>query len=261
MIDTIIFDLDGTLVQTEKLKAISYAKAVVELCPKTLKEDVVVEAFKDMAGLSKQEVATSLMIHFGLEEKAAARMDEFGVDTAWQSFVRIRLDFYHKMLEDPQVIRSNQWPHAISLLKAANERSCKLGLATMSYCKQVRKILGALELNNTFDFVASREDVQKPKPNSEIYNLVMAELDSSPETTLIIEDSPAGVEAALRSQAEVIAVATPFTAERLQTIKALPKDRLVSDPARLMEVVQQVFARTARAYNDYKVENHKIFVA
>jgi len=28
-----IFDLDGTLVQTEKLKALSYARAAVELCP------------------------------------------------------------------------------------------------------------------------------------------------------------------------------------------------------------------------------------
>jgi beta-phosphoglucomutase-like phosphatase (HAD superfamily) len=33
MIKAMIFDLDGTLVQTEKLKALSYAKAAVALCP------------------------------------------------------------------------------------------------------------------------------------------------------------------------------------------------------------------------------------
>ena len=33
MIEAVIFDLDGTLVQTEKLKALSYAKAAVELNP------------------------------------------------------------------------------------------------------------------------------------------------------------------------------------------------------------------------------------
>ena len=32
MIQAMIFDLDGTLVQTERLKAISYAQAAVELC-------------------------------------------------------------------------------------------------------------------------------------------------------------------------------------------------------------------------------------
>ena len=38
MILAIIFDLDGTLVETEELKALSYARAVVELRPEELKE-------------------------------------------------------------------------------------------------------------------------------------------------------------------------------------------------------------------------------
>ena len=42
MIRAMIFDLDGTLVQTEKLKALSYAKAARMLRPE-LKEDVVVD--------------------------------------------------------------------------------------------------------------------------------------------------------------------------------------------------------------------------
>ena len=41
-----IFDLDGTLVQTERLKAISYARAAIELCPYNLTEEEVIEAFK-----------------------------------------------------------------------------------------------------------------------------------------------------------------------------------------------------------------------
>ena len=45
-IKTIIFDLDGTLVQTEKLKALSYAKAVVELCPQAIQEAEVIERIK-----------------------------------------------------------------------------------------------------------------------------------------------------------------------------------------------------------------------
>ncbi|MGB0387003.1 MAG: HAD hydrolase-like protein [Ardenticatenaceae bacterium] len=45
MINAMIFDLDGTLVQTEKLKALSYAKAAVELRPE-LAEDEVFAAFK-----------------------------------------------------------------------------------------------------------------------------------------------------------------------------------------------------------------------
>lgn len=43
MIRPMIFDLDGTLVQTEKLKARSYAKAAVELCPHEFEEQEVIE--------------------------------------------------------------------------------------------------------------------------------------------------------------------------------------------------------------------------
>ena len=244
MIDTIIFDLDGTLVQTEKLKAISYAKAAVELCPKTLSEEVVLEAFKDVVGLPRQQVATTLMTQFDLEYKARARMQEFDVSIPWQSFVQVRLNIYHEMLADPNTILNNQWPYTITLLKAADEQSCKLGLATMSHRKEAMRVLRILDLTNVFDFIATREDVQEGKPNPEIYNLAMAELGSSPETTLIIEDSPAGVQAALNSKATVIAVATPFTSKRLHTLEGLAKDSLVDDPAKLMGVVNQTLQKS-----------------
>ena len=65
-----IFDLDGTLVQTEKLKAISYAKAAVELCPSELQEVQVIEAFKGVVGLPRREVGKRLVDRFGLETKA-----------------------------------------------------------------------------------------------------------------------------------------------------------------------------------------------
>jgi beta-phosphoglucomutase len=48
MIQAMVFDLDGTLAQTERLKALSYAHAAVELCPHPLGEAEVVEAFKDV---------------------------------------------------------------------------------------------------------------------------------------------------------------------------------------------------------------------
>ena len=77
-IQAVIFALDGTLVQTEKLKAISYARAAVVLYPRTLHEAEVIDAFKEVEGLSRREVATVLVERFDLAEKAAARMSERG---------------------------------------------------------------------------------------------------------------------------------------------------------------------------------------
>lgn len=206
MIKAMIFDLDGTLVQTEKLKALSYARAAVELCPFEIKESEVLEAFKEVVGLSRQQVASSLVERFGLEETARNRMDEFGVSTPWQAFVQVRLAIYQQMLADPQVIRDNQWPHNLALLAQARRENCKVGLATMSYCSQVKRVLEILELNDVFDFVASRDDVKHGKPDPEIYLLAARELGVNPRESLVIEDSPSGVQAALKAGMNVVAV-------------------------------------------------------
>ena len=53
MILAFVFDLDGTLVETEELKALSYARAAIELRPDLVEADVV-EAFKDFVGHSRR---------------------------------------------------------------------------------------------------------------------------------------------------------------------------------------------------------------
>lgn len=240
MIRAMIFDLDGTLVQTERLKAISYARAAIQLRPNDITETEVIEGFKDVVGLSRREVAVGLMERFGLEAAASQRMAEFGVDTPWQAFVQIRLAIYEEMLADPEVLRRNQWPYNIALLHEARRTCCKVGLATMSYCPQVRRVLEILDLSNAFDFVASRDDVEHGKPAPEIYLLVAKELDVSPEECLVIEDSPSGVKAALTAGMWCIAVTTPFTQKAIHAQRLLPEAHIVDDPDQLPGVVAHV---------------------
>ena len=245
MIRAMIFDLDGTLVQTEKLKALSYARAAVELCPYEIKEKEVIEAFKDVVGLSRQEVATSLVERFDLAGKAQGRMAEFGVSTPWQVFVQVRLGIYQEMLANPQVIRDNQWPHNMALLDQALREKCKVGLATMSYCQQAQRVLEILKLKDAFDFVASRDDVERGKPDPEMYLLVARELEVDPAECLVIEDSPTGVLAALNAGMKVVAVSTPFTRQRLHDSGLLPEEHIVDDPAELENVVEHVIRHSS----------------
>src|SRR5258708_28495215 len=97
MIRAVIFDLDGTLVETEELKALSYARAAVELRPE-LSETEIVEAFKDVVGLSRQEVATALLQRFGLEAAARPRMAELDCRAPSPSYVEVRQRLYAAML-------------------------------------------------------------------------------------------------------------------------------------------------------------------
>lgn len=239
---TMIFDLDGTLVQTEKLKAESYALAAVELCSDALGAEDVIAAFGDVVGLPRREVAMHLVEQFGLEKRALAVAPEFGVNTAWQSFVQVRLRHYNQMLEDPEIIRNHRWDHNIELLEFARRSSCKTGLATMSHCVEASRVLDILGLHDRFDFIATRDDVSVGKPDPEIYLLVASELRSAPERCLVIEDSPTGVAAALAAGMRCVAVATPFTQEALHSSGLLGDMWIVDDPADLAEVVARRYS-------------------
>lgn len=244
MIKAMIFDLDGTLVQTEKLKALSYALAAVELCPYSLTETKVIEAFKEVVGLPRREVAQALIQRFDLAEAARLRMAEFGVHTPWQAFVQIRMGFYTAMLADPEVLRDNQWPHTVSLLHLARETGCQVGLATMSRCRQAHRVLEVLDLGDAFDFVATRDDVERGKPDPEIYQLVAQELRVLTHECLVIEDSPSGVMAAQAAGMPVVAVATAFTRDTLQTADLLPPHLIVDDPTTLAQVVAPLVSQS-----------------
>lgn len=61
---------------------------------------------------------------------------------------------------------------------------------------QLNQILAALDLASSFDFIATRDDVESGKPNPEIYTLVSSELGVTPEDILVIENSVSGVQAA-----------------------------------------------------------------
>jgi len=242
MILAVIFDLDGTLVETEELKALSYARAAVALRPEDLSVADVIDAFQEVVGLSRREVAMALIQRFGLEEAAQARIAEFGVDAPWQAYVQIRLRIYEDMLNDPTLLWRYRYPHTLALLHEVRRRGCLTALATMSYCAQVRRVLDILGMPNAFDFVASRDDVEHGKPDPEIYLLVAHQLGIPPEDCLVVEDSPTGVKAGLAAGMNVVAVGTNFTRQRLHESGLLPVGHIVDDPATLPQIVAHVIA-------------------
>ena len=241
MIRAMIFDLAGTLVQTEKLKALSYAGAATVLRPE-LNEADVIEAFKDVVGLSRHEVAQKLVARFGLETAARTHMDAYSLETPWHAYIQIRLKVYNDLLADPEVIVCNQWPHNVELLKRAAKSCTKVGLATMSVCTQVQRVLSILKLDDVFDFVASRDDVENGKPDPEIYLLVADQLGIPPSQCLVIEDSPSGVRASLAAGMACIAVSTPFTKQALHAAGILDNRWIVDDPVTLLAVVDRTMA-------------------
>jgi beta-phosphoglucomutase len=238
VISAVIFDLDGTLVETEELKALSYARAAVELRP-DLDEKEVVEAFKDFVGLSRQEVAVGLMQRFGLEEAARAHIKEFGVHRPWQAYVQIRLRIYEELLADPNIVLAHRYPHNIALLCDVRREGYPTGLATQSHREQARRVLDILGLADEFDIIVTRDDVDHGKPDPEMDLLAARELGVGPEECLAIEDSPAGVRAALAAGMEAIAVTTELTRQKFRDTDLLDRRWVVDDPRTLPTVVRR----------------------
>ena len=246
MIRAMLFDLDGTLVQTESLKAISYARAAVELCPRHITEEAVIDAFKEVVGLSRQEVSQRLIEKFSLQDLLMEKMKNGQIpstSTLWQAFAQVRLKKYEELLSDPQILHDHLCPFNVGLLKyARSSNQFKTGLATMSQCEQARRVLEILELHNMFDFIATRDDVENGKPDPEIYLLVANQLEVSVTECIVIEDSTTGVKSALAAGMKCIAVTTDFTRESLHT-SGLVEDRwIVDDTTKLMEVAKEAMA-------------------
>lgn len=239
MYKAVVFDLDGTLVQTEQLKAASYAEAAHELDP-GIDPSEVDNAYKAVVGRSRHEAASTLLAHFHLEAAAGRRMGDFGVATPWQAFVQVRLAIYQKWITDAGTIRRHRWPYNVELVDMAERAGCRLALATMSHCDQTRTILTALDMEGVFEFVATRDDVDRPKPDPEIYLLARHHLGIPAEETLVLEDSLPGVESALAAGLSVVAVTTPFTKESIHQSHMLPPDRVIDNHAAVIPLFDQL---------------------
>ncbi|HET7378534.1 MAG TPA: HAD family phosphatase [Gaiellales bacterium] len=236
-----IFDLDGTLVETERLKALSYAWAARELRPR-LSEDEAVEAFAEFVGQTRDEMARNLTARLGLEEAARARMAEFGAGEPWQVLSVLRTRRYDGVLGDPELLRRQRYPHNIELLHWARRHEFRTALCSMSHRTEIDRVLDALGLAGCFEVIASVDDVARAKPDPEIDLLVAGRLGVTPAECLVIEDSPPGVQAARAAGMAVIAVTTALTRRQFRDHELLDRRWVVDDPGTLRTVVQERLA-------------------
>ncbi len=239
MISAVIFDLDGTLLETEELKALSYARAAVELRPGLREDDVTAAYADDLVGHSRREVAEAVVQRFGLEEAARGRMADVGEEESWRVLVKIRVGIYEDLLEDSDLLLEKRYPHNIEMLRELRREGYPTACATMSHRYQVERVLSVLNLEDAFDVVATADDIQNGKPDPEIDLLVAKKMSIPPEEFLVIEDSPAGIEAGIAAGMVVVAVPTKLTIRGVRAAGVLEPRWVVEDPQTLPDVVRR----------------------
>jgi HAD superfamily hydrolase (TIGR01549 family) len=237
MIKAIIFDLDGVLVQTEKLKSLAYAKAVQRIRNLSKPDFRASDAYQEVVGAPRETTSTYVMNKLGLEDDLCPLMEKYNVSRPVDALTAVRYEIYYEMIEDPQVIRNNKWPHAIVVLKLAKKNFCKIGLATLSKRKDVEYVIKALRIQKILDVIVTAEDVSKGKPDPEIYLLASKRLGLNPKDCLVIEDSVNGIKSGLSAGMNVIAIATPFTKASLFSSGVIDTKWIIK-PQNIEQVVQ-----------------------
>jgi len=242
-----IFDLDGTLVQTEALKARSYARAAVELRPNAVAAQDIIVAYNDMVGRSREAVAAALLARFGLEPYAERRMRELGAATPLDAYMALRLRVYEAMITNGELIREQEYPWSTALLREVKRTGYPVGIATMSHRKHAVLVLEQLGLDGEFDALVTREDVKDAKPSPEIYLSTAERLGADPRDCFVLEDSVPGIRAANAAGMTCVAITNDMTRAAVRAADLLPPERIVDDPARLEAVAHTVLQDLARA--------------
>ena len=227
MIKAIIFDLDGTLIQTEILKAHSYGKALEQLSENSVQEKQVVESFKELVGLSRKEVTKKLIEQYG--DYIVRNHIKSENKSLSELLIERRLNIYHNMLSDPEILPKYSCRYNIKLLKTAREKGFKTGLATMSHCEQVKKVLKIIELEDHFDCIITRDEVNNAKPDPEIYLNMLEKLKVDRKEAIIIEDSVSGIKAALAAGIIVFAVTNSLTKDKVNNSGIIDSAFIIND--------------------------------
>ena len=94
---------------------------------------------------------------------------------------------------------------ALSKLQALGYR---MAVASNSVRNSIEVMMQRAELDRYLEFMISNQDVTRPKPAPDMYNLAISKMALQPTECLIVEDNENGIKAARASGAHVLEVQT-----------------------------------------------------
>ena len=198
MIKTIIFDLDGVLIESKEI----HFKALNAALPFDYRIGYE-EHLSTYDGLPTKEKLKLLTITKNLPENLHA---EIAKNKAKET-MNVLFDTIQPRMEFTKIFMA---------LKNAGYR---IALASNAVRSTVDTALDCLELRKYFDVIYSNQEVEKPKPHFEMYFKIMMDLNSKPNETLILEDSHIGRQAVLDAGCHLLPVIDTYDV-KLEKIEA-----------------------------------------
>ena len=207
----VLFDLDGTLVDSMWM----WPQIDVEFlgrfgydCPGVLERAVEGMSFSETAAYFKERFSLPMT----LEE----------IKECWS---QMAMDKYRTQVPLK--------PGALEFLRYCKDQGIATGIATSNGRPIVDAVIEALQIGEYFQEVATACEVEKGKPEPDIYLEVARRLQVAPEDCLVFEDVPAGILAGKRAGMTVLAVEDDFSRELSGEKKALA-DGYICDYSELL---------------------------
>lgn len=186
----LIFDVDGTLAETEEAHRYAFNRAFSE------------------AGLNwtwNQALYRQLLKVSGGKERILAFAPEASPELVAGLHARKNQIYAHMVAAGQVSFRPGVEP----LISSARAQGLKLAVATTATRVNVEALLGARK--SFFHVIACAEDVRRKKPDPEVYELVLKRLDVTADKCLVIEDSLNGLIAARAVGLKVVVTPSLYT--------------------------------------------------
>ena len=199
MLKAVIFDVDGTLAETEEVHRAAF-NAVFEQVGLDWhwSSDVYRELLKVTGGKERLRHYVQVEGLEPLEEDALAGMH------------RLKTAMYAELLPNTVALR----PGVSRLIQACIANSIQMGIATTTTEANVDALAQAVSPHlplSAFDAVMGGTRVPEKKPNPAVYLAVLDALGVGPQEAIAIEDAEAGVIAACEAGIRCIASPSMYT--------------------------------------------------
>ena len=199
----IIFDLDGTLIDSVGVWNDVDRAVIAKYCKKPLEDNIDVGKQRD-TWLAKYfytedtykgyctELKNKYLSDYSVEDIKEAR------DRTSKEFIETKVDYKDG---------------AVDLLKLLKKKGFVLTIGSTTndftidiYKTKNKNIISKAPLDDYFDLILSKGSVKKFKPDPEVFLKILDRTNCEKQDALIIEDSLIGVEAANNAGVEVVAV-------------------------------------------------------
>jgi len=184
-IAAVLLDMDGTLLDTEKV----YLEASIAALGSLGYTDGIEALCHSMIGIPGPDCERMFLAHFGAD---------FPLDDVNRAFAAHCAEI---MRLGPPLKRG-----AIALLDAIDDAKLPKAIVTSSSRRTAGEHLGLAGIGDRFDAILTRDDVRRGKPSPDLYLLAAERLGARPAACLAIEDSNPGVTAAHAAGAITIMV-------------------------------------------------------